>query len=62
MTSRIVPLDYEGQAVRFNADGWLHATEIAERFGKRPNDWLSLPSTIEYLEALNRRTVTSTLR
>ena len=58
MTARIIPFDYEGQAVRFNADGWLHATEIAERFGKRPNDWLSLPSTIEYLEALNRRTVT----
>ena len=58
MTAKIIPFDYEGQAVRFNADGWLHATEIAERFGKRPNDWLSLPSTIEYLEALNRRTVT----
>ncbi|UBM26081.1 KilA-N domain-containing protein [Pseudomonas sp. p1(2021b)] len=58
MSARIVPLDYEGQAVRFNGDGWLHATEIADRFGKRPNDWLSLPSTFEYLEALNRRTVT----
>lgn len=58
MTARIIPFDYEGQAVRFNADGWLHATEIAEHFGKRPNDWLSLPSTIEYLAALNRRTVT----
>lgn len=58
MSARIIPFDYEGQAVRFNADGWLHATEIAEHFGKRPNDWLNLPSTIEYLEALNRRTVT----
>ena len=58
MSAKIIPLDYEGQAVRFNADGWLHATEIAERLGKRPNDWLSLPSTIEYLAALNRRTVT----
>ncbi|MEA9979314.1 MULTISPECIES: KilA-N domain-containing protein [unclassified Pseudomonas] len=58
MSARIVPINYEGQAVRFNAEGWLHATEIAERFDKRPNDWLSLPSTIEYLEALNRRTVT----
>lgn len=58
MSARIVPLDYEGQPVRFNSDGWLHATEIADRFGKRPNDWLSLPSTIEYLEALSRRTVT----
>jgi len=54
MSARIIPFDYEGQPVRFNADGWLHATEIAERFGKRANDWSSLPSTASYIEALAR--------
>ncbi|MEN5198471.1 KilA-N domain-containing protein [Pseudomonas wadenswilerensis] len=55
MTARIIPFDYEGQAVRFNADGWLHATEIAERFGKKPGHWLELDSTQEYIERLAER-------
>lgn len=58
MSTRVMPYDYNGQAVGFNADGWINATEAADRFGKRPGDWLCLPSTIEYLEALNRNTVT----
>ena len=52
MTARIIPFDYEGQAVRFNGDGWIHATEIAERFGKEPAQWLRLDSTKEYIERL----------
>ena len=55
MTARIIPFDYEGHAVRFNADGWLHATEIAERFGKEPAQWLRLDSTKEYIERLSER-------
>ena len=55
MSARIIPFDYEGQAVRFNADGWLHATEIAERFGKEPAQWLRLDSTKEYIERLTDR-------
>ena len=58
MSARIHPFDYQGQAVTFNSDGWINATEAAARFDKRPNDWLSLPTTIEYLEALSRRSVT----
>ncbi|AMN78271.1 KilA-N domain-containing protein [Pseudomonas azotoformans] len=55
MTARIIPFDYEGQAVRFNADGWLHATEIAERFGREPAQWLRLDSTKEYINRLSER-------
>lgn len=55
MSARIIPFDYEGQAVRFNADGWLHATEIAERFGKEPAQWLRLDSTKEYINRLSER-------
>lgn len=49
MSARIVPLDYEGQAVRFNGDGWINATEAAARFGKEPRDWLRLHETESYM-------------
>lgn len=55
MSARIIPFDYEGQAVRFNSDGWLHATKIAERFGKEPAQWLRLDSTKEYIDRLSER-------
>lgn len=53
--ARIVPIDYEGQAVRFNVDGWINATEAATRFNKEPHEWLRLPETQRYLEGLKRR-------
>lgn len=53
--NNVIPLEFEGRPVRFNADGWLHATEIAERFGKIPNEWLRLPSTKEYLGKLSAK-------
>ena len=52
MSARIIPFAYEGQAVRFNADGWINATEAAARFAKLPHEWLRLPETTAYLEAL----------
>lgn len=55
MTAKIIPFDYDGQVVRFNADGWIHATEAAARFGKEPHEWLRLPDTERYLEGLQRR-------
>lgn len=54
MTAKIIPFVYENHTVCFNSDGWLNATEIAERFGKRVNDWSSLPSTTSYISALVR--------
>ena len=55
MSARIVPLVYEDQAVRFNSDGWINATEAAARFGKEPYEWLRLPDTERYLDGLKRR-------
>ncbi|MDH4552847.1 KilA-N domain-containing protein [Pseudomonas sp. BN607] len=52
MTAKIIPFDYDGQAVRFNTDGWINATEAAARFGKLPHEWMRLPETVAYLEAL----------
>lgn len=53
MTARIIPFDYQGHTVTFNADGWLHATVIAERFGKRLDHWLDNAETLEYIRALD---------
>lgn len=53
--SNIVPFDYEGHPVQLSADGWLNATAISKKFGKRPSHWLALPTTSEYLEALAKR-------
>lgn len=39
--------------ITFNDGGWFNATEAAKAFDKRPNDWLALQSTAEYVEALD---------
>ena len=53
MSAPIIPFDYQGQAVRFNADGWLNATQIAERFGKRLDRWFENTDALEYICALD---------
>lgn len=57
-SSNVIPLQYEGQAYSFNAAGWINATEASRRFGKRPNDWLALPETQEYMAAVARHLIT----
>ncbi|GFM68699.1 hypothetical protein PSCICJ_48170 [Pseudomonas cichorii] len=53
MSAKILHLDYEGQAIPFTTDGWLHATAIAERYGKRLDHWLENKDTLEYIQALD---------
>lgn len=50
--SNVIPFHYQGQAVRFNSEGWINATDVAKRFGKRPVDWLKQSETRAYLDAL----------
>lgn len=54
--SNLVPTvyDYEGNKISFSKDNgvMVNATQMAKPFGKRPNDWLNLPSTQEFLDAL----------
>lgn len=52
--SNVIPFNYQGQPVRFNSDGWINATDVAKRFGKRPAEWMRLPDTQKYMEALAR--------
>lgn len=46
---------YDGTDITFNGDGWFNATEVAERFGKRPAHFLELESTKGYIAALQRK-------
>ena len=46
---------YEGAEITFNEDGWFNATIVAEKFGKEPAQFLRLPSTLEYIDALKRK-------
>lgn len=52
MQSNMIPFEYQGQPVSFNTAGWINATEIAKRFGRRPVDWLKQDETRSYLAAL----------
>ncbi|MHA7681991.1 KilA-N domain-containing protein [Cupriavidus sp. PET2-C1] len=50
--TRVVPFDYQGEAVSFTADGWINATAVAASFGKRLDHWLANAETQKYLSAL----------
>lgn len=52
---KLLTLSYSGGAVTANSEAWFNATEIAAMFGKRPIDWLRLPETERYIEALCKR-------
>lgn len=34
--NNVIPFRYRGELVSFNSAGWINATEVARRFGKRP--------------------------
>lgn len=55
--NNVIPFRYQGKPVSFNSEGWINATEIAKRFGKRPSHWLELPGTKSYMAALARHLV-----
>ena len=52
-----VVYNYKGSQISFiNGDSvMINATQMAKPFGKRPNDYLSLPSTNELLNAITRK-------
>lgn len=51
--NNVIPFHYQGHPVCFNTDGWLHASKIAERYGKRLDHWLENAGTLEYVQALD---------
>lgn len=48
----LVKVNFQNQPIGFTEDGWFNATQAAERFGKKPIEWLRLPETVRYVEAL----------
>lgn len=55
MSTKLVPIEFDGQMMQFNDDGWFNATVAGAKFGKEPYEWLRLPETERYMGALNRR-------
>ena len=56
MKNLITVFEYEDSPVSFKADDgttMVNATSMARAFGKKPIDWLRLPSTQEYLNYLS---------
>lgn len=52
--SNVIPFNYQGEPVRFNSDGWVNATDIAAREGRRMDKWLAAKETKDYVDALMR--------
>ena len=48
----IITRDYQGHAVIFNDAGWINATELAAKHGKRVDAWLKTQDTNDYIAAL----------
>ena len=55
MSSKLVPTVYQDHTITFNDEAWINATEAAAKYGKNPSEWLRLPSTVEYLGAIERK-------
>lgn len=53
--SSIVVRSFNEHQIQFQNDGWFNATEAAAKFGKTPSEWLRLPSTVEYIDAIERK-------
>jgi hypothetical protein len=49
----IISRTYENHTICYTSDGWFNATEAAAKFGKKPAEWMRLPETVRYLEALH---------
>lgn len=53
--NQLKTFNYESNAITFEMGNgvMVNATEMARQFGKRPVDWLNLPSTKEFLNELS---------
>ncbi|WP_374528440.1 KilA-N domain-containing protein [Acinetobacter sp.] len=51
----LITSQYDGQELSFNEQGWFNATQAARKFNKSVHEWVRLPDTQKYLEALIRK-------
>lgn len=47
-------LSFNSHSIHVSRDAWFNATDMANAFGRKPYEWLRLPETNEYLNALTR--------
>ena len=52
---KLIKADFDGHVMQFNDAGWFNATTAADKFGKDAYEWTRLPSTAEYLSALESK-------
>lgn len=52
---KLIKADFDGHVMQFNDSGWFNATTAADKFGKDAYEWTRLPSTAEYLSALESK-------
>ena len=51
----VITLQYQNTSLHASREAWFNATEIASMFGKQPYEWLRLPETERYIQALINR-------
>ncbi len=51
----LITSQYDGQELSFNEQGWFNATQAASKFNKSVHEWVRLPDTQQYLDALIRK-------
>jgi len=52
MTTALITREYNGNVFHFREDGYFNMTKAAKVFGKDIFEFMRLPSTAEYVEAL----------
>lgn len=52
MSKQLITREYQGNVFTFREDGYFNMTDAAKKFGKDVFEFLRLPSTVEYVEAL----------
>ncbi|WXL24642.1 KilA-N domain-containing protein [Ectopseudomonas mendocina] len=52
MSKQLITREYNGNVFTFREDGYFNMTDAAKKFGKDVFEFLRLPSTVEYVEAL----------
>ena len=51
--SNVLKIEFQHCAYSFTDAGWFNATEAANRFGKRLDNWLRLDETQDYIQVLD---------
>ncbi|WP_165664193.1 KilA-N domain-containing protein [Metapseudomonas otitidis] len=61
MSKQLITREYNGNVFTFREDGYFNMTDAAKKFGKDVFEFMRLPSTLEYMEALTGIIPVSTL-